>query len=180
MATGWRNIGGAQYYFSASGAMTTGFTRIGSYWYVFDASGVMLTGWQQIGGKDRYFYPASGAMAVNTVIDGYPIGPDGVRQDPAPTPSPDPTPAPVSTLTANVGSLVIPNHQMQAIVVTFTAKGTLNCKVTNPSVLSFRWANTWSGNSVVLYVYPGAVGTASIVITNTANTDTLIIPVTVY
>lgn len=37
-------------------------------------------GWQEISGKWYYFYP-DGAMAVNTKIDGYEIGPDGVRQE---------------------------------------------------------------------------------------------------
>lgn len=46
-------------------------------WYFLDELGYMKTGWIQDGsGKWYYLYP-SGAMAYNTVINGYKLGPNG-------------------------------------------------------------------------------------------------------
>lgn len=100
MVTGWNVIGGQWYYFSASsGAMLTGWIKPYSKWYYMDpasgkmvtgwlerdkgyyyyySSGDMATGWTQISGKWYYMDPSTGKMAVNTVIDGWQIGPDGV------------------------------------------------------------------------------------------------------
>ena len=48
-------IGGADYYFNASGYMVTGWQTIDGKWYYFDTSGVMVKGWKQVGGKWYYF-----------------------------------------------------------------------------------------------------------------------------
>lgn len=83
----WALIGGRWYYFNAEGQMMTGWQYINGVWYYLataeDAGktaglkeGDMVTGWKQISGKWYYFYE-NGAMAVNTRIDGYAIGPDG-------------------------------------------------------------------------------------------------------
>lgn len=93
MATGWREIDGQWYFFNNSGAMQTSWYDDGSSWYWFGSDGAMATGWRSIAGSwycfgasgvmkancwmgDYYFLP-NGAMATNTVIDGYRIGPDG-------------------------------------------------------------------------------------------------------
>ena len=93
MATGWRKIDGQWYFFNNSGAMQTSWYDDGSSWYWFGSDGAMATGWRSIAGSwycfgasgvmkancwmgDYYFLP-NGAMATNTVIDGYRIGPDG-------------------------------------------------------------------------------------------------------
>ncbi|MFZ7943693.1 hypothetical protein [Neobacillus sp. 19] len=77
MKTGWLASGSTWYYLSTSGAMHKGWLHLGnSTYYLNDDSGGMLTGWQFIGYQVYYFYP-SGAMAVNTTIDGKELGPDG-------------------------------------------------------------------------------------------------------
>ena len=45
--------------------------------YYFDSNGVMQTGWQNIDGNIYYFHP-DGHMAVNEVISGFYIDPNGV------------------------------------------------------------------------------------------------------
>ena len=67
MMTGWQYINGVWYYLATAedAGKTAGLKE-----------GDMVTGWKQIGGKWYYFYE-NGAMAVNTRIDGYAIGPDG-------------------------------------------------------------------------------------------------------
>lgn len=79
MATGWKQIGKVWYYFGSDGSMATSWKQIGGSWFYFERSGSMVTGWKKIGGKWYYFY-SSGKMAVNTTINGYKIGKDGVMQ----------------------------------------------------------------------------------------------------
>jgi len=50
--------------------------HIGSWQYM--KNGKPATGWKEIDGKWYYFYE-NGSMAVNTVIDGREIGPDGAE-----------------------------------------------------------------------------------------------------
>ena len=72
MATGWYQDGSTWYYLDAqNGDMKTGWVKDGSIWYYLNASnGDMKTGWFQINGKWYYAY-GSGALAVNTTVDGY-------------------------------------------------------------------------------------------------------------
>ena len=97
MQTGWKQIGNKWYYLRSSGAMTTGWYQEGSTWYYLDAengdmktgwqylgnkwyylrsSGAMATGWFQVNGKWYYAYN-SGALAVNTTVDGYSVNYNG-------------------------------------------------------------------------------------------------------
>ena len=97
MQTGWQYLGNKWYYLRSSGAMATGWYLDGSTWYYLDAqngdmktgwiyvdntwyylrsSGAMLTGWFQVNGKWYYAY-SSGALAVNTKVDGYYVNYNG-------------------------------------------------------------------------------------------------------
>ena len=97
MQTGWQYLGNKWYYLRSSGAMATGWYQDGSTWYYLDAengdmktswqnlgnkwyylrsSGAMATGWFQVNGKWYYAY-SSGALAVNTTVDGYYVNYNG-------------------------------------------------------------------------------------------------------
>ena len=97
MQTGWQYLGNKWYYLRSSGAMATGWYLDGSTWYYLDAqngdmktgwiyvdntwyylrsSGAMVTGWFQVNGKWYYAYN-SGALAVNTTVDGYYVNYNG-------------------------------------------------------------------------------------------------------
>ena len=67
MVTGWQNIGGYWYYFSANGAMQSGWLLDGGVWYYLNNR--MATGWQNIGGY-WYYFNANGAMQSGWVLDG--------------------------------------------------------------------------------------------------------------
>ena len=78
MATGWKQWGPAWYYFNTDGAMQTGWLELEGIQYYFNTDGTMAVGWREIGpGTWNYFYE-SGAMARNTVIDGYVLDDKGV------------------------------------------------------------------------------------------------------
>ena len=53
------NIGGTNYFFQPSGAMTTGWALRPEGWYYANSSGAMITGWIQYGGKWYYLNPAN-------------------------------------------------------------------------------------------------------------------------
>lgn len=78
-AQGWiQNHSGSWQYWK-NGKAVIGWLQDGGKWYWLDKNGWMWGGgWKQIDGKWYYFY-ADGAMAVNTVIDGRQIGPDGAE-----------------------------------------------------------------------------------------------------
>lgn len=101
-ATDWQVVDGYYHYFNAQGAMQKGWINQAGRWYYLNElagnlegamlkgwimrngntyftgeDGAMVTGWQKIEGLWRYFN-ADGAMAVNTMIDGFPINEDGV------------------------------------------------------------------------------------------------------
>ena len=97
MQTGWKYLGNKWYYLRSSGAMETGWYQEGSTWYYLDqsngdmktgwqylgnkwyylrSSGSMVTGWFQVGSKWYYAY-SSGALAVNTTVDGYSVNYNG-------------------------------------------------------------------------------------------------------
>ena len=77
MATGWYQEGSTWYYLDAeNGDMQTGWQYLGNKWYYLRSSGAMATGWFQVNGKWYYAY-SSGALAVNTTVDGYSVNYNG-------------------------------------------------------------------------------------------------------
>lgn len=77
MATGWYQEGSTWYYLDESnGDMKTGWQHLGNKWYYLHSSGAMVTGWFQVGSKWYYAY-SSGALAVNTNVDGYSVNYNG-------------------------------------------------------------------------------------------------------
>lgn len=81
--TGWLHWQNKWYYLNAVdnsllGAMFTGWIKRDNKTYFADYNGQIMEGWCQIDGDWYYFYPGSGEMAQNTVIDGFPIGQDGI------------------------------------------------------------------------------------------------------
>ena len=77
MATGWYQEGSTWYYLDAeNGDMKTGWQYLGNKWYYLRSSGAMATGWFQVGSKWYYAY-SSGALAVNTTVDGYSVNYNG-------------------------------------------------------------------------------------------------------
>lgn len=105
MLTGWQEKDGYWYYLDASGATRGGWIQASNGWYFLNPSpqgfgamyksqwldyngkkyymgenGVMCEGWKKIGDNWFYFYPGEGSMAVNTFINTFYVGPDGVWQ----------------------------------------------------------------------------------------------------
>ena len=99
LATGWKKVNSNWYHLKENGAMSTGWIKDGSHWYYLKASGEMQTGWLkdkgtwyyleesgqmkasqwfQVSGK-HYYVNASGALAVNTTVDGYRVDSNGAR-----------------------------------------------------------------------------------------------------
>ena len=88
VASEWMIIDGRWYHFYGGGGMETGWTKQNGNWYHLNANGAMETGWIIMNDAWYYLYPAGnssgapeGAMAVNTVINGYVVAPDGVYNE---------------------------------------------------------------------------------------------------
>ena len=88
VASEWMLIDGRWYHFYGGGGMETGWTKQNGNWYHLNANGAMETGWIIMNDEWYYLYPAGnssvapeGAMAVNTVINGYVVAPDGVYNE---------------------------------------------------------------------------------------------------
>ena len=82
---GWNVIGDQWYYMNGNGSMASGWLLLGNTWYYLGGDGAMKTGWQWIGNHWYYLYEENdvhggshGAMAVNTVIDGWTIIASGI------------------------------------------------------------------------------------------------------
>lgn len=73
----WLNLDGKTYYVGADGYMVTGWNQIDGQWYYMDENGVMQTGWLKSNGTWYFLSPQTGAMVVNTVIDGRTIDAGG-------------------------------------------------------------------------------------------------------
>ena len=59
--------------------MQTGWKFINGNWYYLESNGEMQTGWKFIDGN-WYYLESSGLMAINTIIDGWNIGLDGIAK----------------------------------------------------------------------------------------------------
>lgn len=88
VASDWMLIDERWYHFYGGGGMETGWTKQNGNWYHLNANGAMETGWIIMNDDWYYLYPAGnssvapeGAMAVNTVINGYVVAPDGVYNE---------------------------------------------------------------------------------------------------
>ena len=88
VASEWMLIDGRWYHFYGGGGMETGWTKQNGNWYHLNANGAMETGWIIMNDDWYYLYPAGnssvapeGAMAVNTVINGYVVAPNGVYNE---------------------------------------------------------------------------------------------------
>ena len=88
VASEWMLIDGRWYHFYGGGGMETGWTKQNGNSYHLNANGAMETGWIIMNDDWYYLYPAGnllgapeGAMAVNTVINGYVVAPDGVYNE---------------------------------------------------------------------------------------------------
>ena len=80
LLTGWQTIDGSKYYFDSKGTLKTGWLDLNGKTYYMNKEGVMMSGkWVLIDGKWFYFY-TDGTLAVNTTIEGYPVGADGARK----------------------------------------------------------------------------------------------------
>lgn len=78
MRTGWfQTDPGTWYYFGTDGRMQTGWIYVQGKWYYMASDGRMKIGWLLDGGK-WYYLNLQGDMAVNTKIDDWHIGADGV------------------------------------------------------------------------------------------------------
>ncbi len=64
----WKAVGGAWYYFDASGWMKTGWVNDGLGWYYMNPSGTMATGWVNDGGL-WYYLAGSGLMKTGWLYD---------------------------------------------------------------------------------------------------------------
>lgn len=82
LVKGWLCKDGKWYAFNSLGYQVTGWIPVGGYWYCVypgtDAeSCYMLTGWQELN-SHWYYFNTSGQMVVNSVVDGYVLGSDGI------------------------------------------------------------------------------------------------------
>lgn len=76
-ANGWLMDNNTWYYLNSEGVMQTGWIKDKEQWYYLNISGAMHTGWlKDTNGKWYYLYN-NGAMAYNTVIDGYTLDASG-------------------------------------------------------------------------------------------------------
>lgn len=140
----------------------------GGNWYYFDEKGWMVTGWKQIG-SDWYYFYSNGAMAVNTVIDGHKIGADGkmeANQN--------------QTLKIDRSELTMKPGDTDELVITYTASGTLFYHVDDKNVAQCAFGDWYNSNkNIKLKVTAVGGGSTDIKITNSANSEELIIKVSV-
>ena len=59
--TGWQEIDGNRYYFSADGNLTTGWQQIGDSVYYFGTDGCLVTGWLKLDGS-RFYLGTDGVL----------------------------------------------------------------------------------------------------------------------
>ena len=79
-ANGWTENDSGTRFYRRDGKPVTGWLKEEENWYWLDNGGTpFINGWKQIDSK-WYYFCSDGKMAVNTVIDGYSLGPDGARR----------------------------------------------------------------------------------------------------
>jgi hypothetical protein len=67
------NVG---WWYTEGNSYALGWRNIGGTWYYFNSNGYMKTGWANING-DYYYFDTAGAMAHDSKINNFTIGPDG-------------------------------------------------------------------------------------------------------
>ncbi|EKQ57131.1 MULTISPECIES: transglutaminase-like domain-containing protein [unclassified Clostridium] len=73
----WCFTNNSWYFLRKAGVYATGWTMIDNNWYYLGDDGAMKTGWILSNDKWYYCYPVTGAMAVNTIINGYRVDASG-------------------------------------------------------------------------------------------------------
>lgn len=73
----WYRINSSWYFLRNTGLYATGWNEVDNNWYYMGSDGSMKTGWIYSSGKWYYCYSGSGAMAVNTIVDGYKVDSNG-------------------------------------------------------------------------------------------------------
>lgn len=186
MKTGWVQDGGDWYFMNSKGVMQTGklsqpegtynlgtdgrmktgWVKGGSgQWYYHDASGLMMTGWFQDGRNWYYFYN-DGQMAINTTVDGWIIGSDGVARQ--------------STLSVDLSEITLTAGETDYVTFTFTEIGSLYWYCNDIAIVSPEWAPNWeNGTRLKLYLTGNQAGTTTVKVTNSANSDTVTVKVKV-
>ena len=79
--TGWQTVDGGRYYLNEDGRMSVGWFVYGDHWYYAGADGRMQTGWVMDQPGKYYYLNEDGTMAYDTVVDGYRLDSDGLRQE---------------------------------------------------------------------------------------------------
>lgn len=75
---GWSIIGDKEYFFDSNCKMQSNqWKNSDDRWYYLSPSGEIMKGWIKVNNKNYFLNPITGLMAVNTVIEGFKIGPDG-------------------------------------------------------------------------------------------------------
>ena len=83
-------------------------------------------------------------------------------------------------LSINITSLSMnPNESYEATVTTTLQTGTLYCNSSDESIVTCGWTSGWSGNNITLTVYAHSAGNATITVSNSENSDTACLYVTV-
>ena len=86
---------------------------------------------------------------------------------------------PGPTLFVTPGSMTIEEGNWQDATVTYTVEGTAHWESSDTSVATCAWTSDWYGNDTTLTVYGHSAGSATITITNDANSDVVSLYVTV-
>ena len=75
--TGWKQIDSKWYFFNAEGVMQNWWVQDNGTWYYLEASGAMKASqWFEVDSK-WYYVSETGALAVNTTVDGYTVNANG-------------------------------------------------------------------------------------------------------
>lgn len=75
---GWITLNNDSYYLDENGAMFTGWKNVNGSWYYLNYDGKMKKGWiRDTDGNYYYLNESTGAMEVNTTVNGYKLGNNG-------------------------------------------------------------------------------------------------------